>query len=49
MVAIIAMAALSIDVIGLYLVREEAQRSADAAAPRSRSRDFDFKLDRRPR
>ncbi len=32
MVAIIAMAALSIDVIGLYLVKEEAQRSADAAA-----------------
>jgi Flp pilus assembly protein TadG len=32
MVAIIAMAALSIDVIALYLAREEAQRSADAAA-----------------
>lgn len=32
MVAIIAMAALSIDVTTLYLVREEAQRSADAAA-----------------
>ena len=32
MVAIIAMAALSIDVTNLYLVREEAQRSADAAA-----------------
>jgi len=32
MVAIIAIAALSIDVITLYLVREEAQRSADAAA-----------------
>ena len=32
MVAIIAMAALSIDVITLYLAREEAQRSADAAA-----------------
>jgi Flp pilus assembly protein TadG len=32
MIAIIAMAALSIDVISLYLVREEAQRSADAAA-----------------
>ena len=32
MVAIIAMAALSIDVISLYLVKEEAQRSADAAA-----------------
>jgi Flp pilus assembly protein TadG len=32
MVAIIGMAALSIDVITLYLAREEAQRSADAAA-----------------
>src|ERR1700680_56584 len=32
MVAIIAMAALSIDIITLYLAREEAQRSADAAA-----------------
>jgi len=32
MVAIIAMAALSIDVITLYLAREEAQRSADAGA-----------------
>jgi Flp pilus assembly protein TadG len=32
MVAIIAMAAISIDVITLYLAREEAQRSADAAA-----------------
>jgi uncharacterized membrane protein len=32
MVAIIAMAALSIDVIVLYLAREEAQRTADAAA-----------------
>lgn len=32
MVAIIAMAALSIDVITLYLDREEAQRSADTAA-----------------
>jgi Flp pilus assembly protein TadG len=32
MVAIIAMAALSIDVITLYLAREEAQRAADAAA-----------------
>jgi Flp pilus assembly protein TadG len=32
MVAIIAMAALSIDVTTLYLAREEAQRSADAAA-----------------
>ena len=32
MVAIIAMAALSIDVITLYLAREEAQRSADTAA-----------------
>ena len=32
MVAILAMAALSIDVITLYLAREEAQRSADAAA-----------------
>src|ERR1700681_4057517 len=32
MTAIIAMAALSIDVITLYLAREEAQRSADAAA-----------------
>jgi Flp pilus assembly protein TadG len=32
MVAIIAMAALSIDVITLYLAREEAQRSADEAA-----------------
>ena len=31
MVAIIAMAALSIDVITLYLAREEAQRSADTA------------------
>jgi len=31
MIAIIAMAALSIDVITLYLAREEAQRSADAA------------------
>jgi len=29
MVAIIAMAALSIDVVTLYLAREEAQRSAD--------------------
>lgn len=32
MVAIIAMAAISIDVITLYLAREEAQRAADAAA-----------------
>jgi Flp pilus assembly protein TadG len=32
MVAIIAMAALTIDVITLYLAREEAQRSADQAA-----------------
>ena len=32
MVALIAMAALSIDVVTLYLGREEAQRSADAAA-----------------
>jgi Flp pilus assembly protein TadG len=32
MVAIIAMAALSIDIITLYLAREEAQRTADAAA-----------------
>ena len=32
LVAIIAMAALSIDVITLYLAKEEAQRSADAAA-----------------
>jgi Flp pilus assembly protein TadG len=32
LVAIIAMAALSIDVVTLYLAREEAQRSADAAA-----------------
>jgi Flp pilus assembly protein TadG len=32
MVAIIAMAALSIDVITLYLAREEAQRTADVAA-----------------
>jgi Flp pilus assembly protein TadG len=32
MVAIIGMAALSIDVVTLYLAREEAQRSADAAA-----------------
>jgi len=32
MVAIVAMAALSIDVITLYLAREEAQRAADASA-----------------
>jgi len=32
MVAIIAMAALSIDIITLYLAREQAQRSADEAA-----------------
>src|ERR1039457_1899423 len=32
MVAIIAMAALSIDLVALYLAKEEAQRSADAAA-----------------
>src|ERR1039457_5345350 len=32
MIAIIAMAALSIDVITLYLAREEAQRAADAGA-----------------
>ena len=32
MVAIIGMAALSIDVITLYLAREEAQHSADTAA-----------------
>ena len=32
MVAIIAMSALSIDVVTLHLAREEAQRSADAAA-----------------
>ena len=32
MVAIIAMAALSIDVSTLYLAREESQRTADAAA-----------------
>src|SRR5579863_4830558 len=32
LVAIIAIAALSIDVITLYLARSEAQRSADAAA-----------------
>src|ERR1700726_3696026 len=32
MVALIAMAALSIDVVTLYVVREEAQRAADAGA-----------------
>src|SRR6266536_3478894 len=32
MVSIIAMAALSIDVVTLYLAREEAQRAADAGA-----------------
>jgi len=32
MVAILAMAALSIDAVTLYLAKEEAQRSADAAA-----------------
>src|SRR5579863_6347648 len=32
MVAIIAMAALSIDLVTLYLAREEAQRAADSAA-----------------
>src|ERR1700751_580901 len=32
MVAIVGMAALSIDVVTLYLAKEEAQRSADAAA-----------------
>jgi len=32
MVAILAMAALSIDAVSLYLVREEAQRAADSAA-----------------
>ena len=32
MVAIIAMAAMSIDLVTLYLAREEAQRTADAAA-----------------
>ncbi len=32
MVAIVSMAALSIDIVTLYLDREEAQRSADAAA-----------------
>lgn len=32
MVAIMAMAAMSIDVVTLYLAREEAQRSADSAA-----------------
>jgi Flp pilus assembly protein TadG len=32
MVAIVAMAALSIDVVTLYLAREEAQRAADAGA-----------------
>ncbi len=32
MVAIIAMAAMSIDLVTLYLAREEAQRSADGAA-----------------
>src|SRR5271165_4631531 len=32
MVAILAMAVLSIDTVTLYLAREEAQRSADAAA-----------------
>jgi hypothetical protein len=32
MIAIIAMAALSIDIITLYLAKEEAQRSADTAA-----------------
>jgi len=32
MVAIVSIAALSIDVVTLYLAREEAQRSADAAA-----------------
>src|SRR5271156_3160041 len=32
MVAIIAMAALSIDMVTLYLGREEAQRTADSAA-----------------
>src|ERR1700680_5128930 len=32
MVAILSMAALSIDVVTLYLAKEEAQRSADAAA-----------------
>src|ERR1700756_113437 len=32
MVAIVGMAALSIDVVTLYLAKEEAQRSADGAA-----------------
>ena len=32
MISIIAIAALSIDVVTLYLAREEAQSSADAAA-----------------
>src|SRR5690242_11030892 len=32
MVAIIAMAAMSIDLVTLYLAREEAQRTADASA-----------------
>src|ERR1700757_4319865 len=32
MVAIVAMAAMSIDLVTLYLAREEAQRTADAAA-----------------
>ena len=32
MVGIIAMAALSIDVVTLFLAREEAQRAADAGA-----------------
>jgi uncharacterized membrane protein len=32
MVAIIAIAALSIDIVTLYFAREEAQRSVDVAA-----------------
>ncbi len=42
MVAIIAMAALSIDVISLYLVKEEAQRCRRCCCPGGRSRDFDL-------
>ena len=48
MVAIIAMAALSIDVITLYLAREEAQRAADAAALAGARSNLDVRHHRRP-
>ena len=49
MVAIIGMAAMSIDVVTLYLAREEAQRARRCSCPRGCSSDFDSGDHREPR